>query len=73
MLVGRPVTFLACIISTSGNASQNGRHGLFCEVLYTDTDHRLEDFFRGYGYRYFRIEKDGLAPRENIVGYSRYL
>ena len=46
---------------------------IICEALYTDTDHRLEDFLRGSGYRYFRIEKDGLAPRENIVGYSRYL
>tara|TARA_B100001146_G_scaffold216388_1_gene219754 strand:+ start:585 stop:1133 length:549 start_codon:yes stop_codon:yes gene_type:complete len=46
---------------------------IICEILYTDTDHRLEDFFRASGYRYFRIEKDGLAPRENIAGDSEYL
>ena len=46
---------------------------IICEILYTDTDHRLEDFFRGSGYRCFRIEKDGLAPRENIAGDSEDL
>ena len=45
---------------------------IICEALYTDTDHRLEDFLHGSGYRYFRIEKDGLATRENIVGDSEY-
>lgn len=44
---------------------------IICEVLYTDIDHRLGDFFRGSSRRYSRIEKDGLAPRENIVTESR--
>jgi len=46
---------------------------IICEILYTDTEYRLEDFFRGSGYRYFRIEKDGLDPRENTAGDSEYL
>ena len=46
---------------------------IICEILYTDTDYRLEDFFRGSGYRYFRIEKDGLDPRENTAGDPEYL
>lgn len=46
---------------------------IICEVLYTDTDHRLEGFFRDIGYRFFRIDQNGLVPRDKVLGDADYV
>ena len=46
---------------------------IVCEVLYTDTDHLIQDFFEGTGYRYFRIVNEGLKPMTEVLGDSEYV
>ena len=46
---------------------------IICEVLFEDTDHRLEAFFHGTGYKYFSIEESGLVPRTEVLGDSNYI
>jgi hypothetical protein len=46
---------------------------IVCEVLYTDTDHLIQDFFEGTDYRYFRIVNEGLKPMTEVLGDSEYV
>ena len=46
---------------------------IICEVLYTDTDHLIQGFFKGTDYRYFRISNEGLKPMTEVLGDSDYM
>lgn len=49
------------------------RPHIICEVLYTDTDHLIQDFFKDTDYRYFRILSEGLKPMPEVIGDSEYI